>query len=299
MNVRPAAPDDAEAIALICNEISQGLYGEGDVDAAFVRQWFEIPRLHAVVGERDGRVVGYMDVRDDDETRFPIDVRVHPAAAGDGVADALVGAAEEWASSRAKPGSVARAYVAERDAELRGALERAGYALIRHSFQMLIELPESIAPPEWPDGITVRTFEPSDEEAVYECAQESFADHWDFHRMPMGEWRIYNLTGQRFDPALLWLAEDEGQLAGVCLNAWHISGDLTYGWIGTLGVRRPWRKRGLGRGFLLHSFRDFKERGATRVGLGVDAENTTGAVRLYERAGMRSARRNDTYERTL
>jgi hypothetical protein len=31
----------------------------------------------------------------------------------------------------------------------------------------------------------------------------------------------------------------------------------------------------------------------------VDAENTTGAVRLYEGAGMRAVRRNDTYEKTL
>ena len=51
-------------------------------------------------------------------------------------------------------------------------------------------------------------------------------------------------------------------------------------------MRRPWRRRGLGLALLLHSFRDFAARGATRVGLGVDAENTTGAVGLYERAGM-------------
>lgn len=299
MNVRSAVPDDAEAIAGICNAISQGLYGEGDVDALFVRQWFEIPKLYAVVAERDGGIAGYVDVRDDDEIRFPIDVRVHPAAAGEGVADALVVAAEEWARSRTKRTAVARGYVGERDAELRGAFERAGYALIRHSFQMHIELPERIEPPEWPDGISVRTFEPSDEVAVYECAQESFADHWDFHRAAIDEWRIYNVTGERFDPTLLWLAEDDGELAGVCLNHWHVSGDMTYGWIGTLGVRRPWRKRGLGRALLLHSFADFKRRGATRVGLGVDAENTTGAVRLYESVGMRAVRRNDTYEKQL
>ena len=40
-------------------------------------------------------------------------------------------------------------------------------------------------------------------------------------------------------------------------------------------------------------------RGATRVGLGVDGESTTGAVRLYESVGMRQVRRSDTYEKTL
>jgi len=44
-------------------------------------------------------------------------------------------------------------------------------------------------------------------------------------------------------------------------------------------------------------FAEFARRGCTRVSLGVDAENTTGAVALYERAGMRQVRRNDTWER--
>jgi ribosomal protein S18 acetylase RimI-like enzyme len=66
-----------------------------------------------------------------------------------------------------------------------------------------------------------------------------------------------------------------------------------------LGVRPQWRRRGVATALLRHSFRDFRDRGATRVGLGVDGENTTGAVRLYERVGMRVVRRNDTYEKTL
>ena len=58
------------------------------------------------------------------------------------------------------------------------------------------------------------------------------------------------------------------------------------GWVGSLGVRRKWRKQGLGMALLLHSFGEFYKRGETVVGLGVDASNPTGATRLYERAGM-------------
>jgi mycothiol synthase len=64
-----------------------------------------------------------------------------------------------------------------------------------------------------------------------------------------------------------------------------------------LGVRRRWRRRGLGLALLLQSFTDFRRRGATRVGLGVDAESPTGAVSLYEQAGMQVVRRNDAYEK--
>jgi ribosomal protein S18 acetylase RimI-like enzyme len=93
--------------------------------------------------------------------------------------------------------------------------------------------------------------------------------------------------------------DDGDELAAYTINSWHFSGDPQFGWIGSLGVRRPWRRRGLATALLLHSFRDFRERGGTRVGLGVDGENTTGAVRLYESVGMHVARRSDIYEQTL
>lgn len=302
LTVRAPTEADAAAISRLVNAITQDLYGEGDADEDEVRTgWFAIPGLEKFLAERDGTVVGYADVRPDaGGARFPIDVRVHPEARGQGVAGALLERAEGWARDNAKPGSVARGFAPERDVEVRLALERAGYRLIRHSFHMLIEPLEGIEDPEWPDGISVRTYDPDhDLEAVYECAEEAFEDHWDYRRLPLDEWRHFNLHREDFDPTLWWLAEEGGELAGVCLNAWHFSGDRTFGWVATLGVRRPWRRRGLGLAFLRHSFLDFKQRGATRVGLGVDAENTTGAVRLYERAGMRPVRRNDQYEKEL
>ena len=71
------------------------------------------------------------------------------------------------------------------------------------------------------------------------------------------------------------------------------------GWVSVLGVRPRWRRRGLASALLLHAFGEFHRRGRKRVGLGVDAENTTGAVALYERVGMRPVRRFDTWERPL
>ena len=299
--VRTPTADDASGIAELSNVLSRTLYATGDVDEQEVRTWFAMDDLELFAVEDGGRVVGYCDVRrDEDGTRFPIDIRVHPDAWGSGVASALLAAAEESARRRARPAALARGYVSERDTELESAYAASGYELIRHSFVMEIDLPERIETPVWPEGLTVRTYDPArDEQEVYECSQESFADHWDFHRLPIERWRAFNTERARFDPELWWLAEDGGEVVGICLNGWHWSGDPELGWIGTLGVRRPWRRKGLGLAFLLHSFADFKRRGAKRVGLGVDAENTTGAVRLYERAGMQQVRRNDTYEKQL
>jgi ribosomal protein S18 acetylase RimI-like enzyme len=50
---------------------------------------------------------------------------------------------------------------------------------------------------------------------------------------------------------------------------------------------------------LRRSFAMFADRGVRRVILNVDAENSTGAVALYERAGMRVINRWDLWERLL
>ena len=71
------------------------------------------------------------------------------------------------------------------------------------------------------------------------------------------------------------------------------------GWIGTIGVRRSWRKKGLGLALLKYSFGEFYKRGTTTIGLGVDASNPTGATRLYQRAGMCAASEFVTYEKEL
>jgi ribosomal protein S18 acetylase RimI-like enzyme len=123
-----------------------------------------------------------------------------------------------------------------------------------------------------------------------------------------------------------WVAVEEGRLAGVMhvyerrggrvLADGYVHPDLTgrgagalllnypkrlgdWGWIGTLGVRPAWRRRGLGLALLYESFRRFAERGETLAALGVDSENPTGATRLYERAGMRVLWRADVWRKEL
>jgi ribosomal protein S18 acetylase RimI-like enzyme len=71
------------------------------------------------------------------------------------------------------------------------------------------------------------------------------------------------------------------------------------GWIGAIGVREHWRRRGLGLALLRHGFAELYRRGEHVIGLGVDAENPTGATRLYERAGMRVAWSAALYEKRL
>lgn len=292
--VREPGARDAEGIAEACNELSEKLYGVTDLSPEEVRHWLSLPNVETAVAVTGGEICGYSDFRRRDDAPLGVDLRVRPSAWGRGVADALIDAAE--AAAR---GVTVHCFVAERDDESRSALERRGYRLIRHSFKMQIDFAEPPEPPEWPPGFTVRRYAgEEDARAVYECHQETFADHWDFQPEPFGSWRRFTVERSDFDQSVWWLAETDGELAGISLSHWHASGDRSFGWIGALGVRKPWRGRGLGLALLRHSFAELAACGATRVGLDVDAENPTGAVRLYERAGMRPVRRLDIYEGT-
>ncbi|MFL5920855.1 MAG: GNAT family N-acetyltransferase [Gaiellaceae bacterium] len=294
LTLRDATPDDAPAIKRVLDEHALASFGEIELNEEEIRSWFELPRLWVQLAERDGEAVGYLDVATEESGHIAVDARtVDPEAA-----PVLVAAAEVHARE-AVDAPVLRGFVQGDEPELRSAFEAAGWSPIRHSFQMRIDLDHDIPPPGWPAGLVLRNAREGEEERVYEAHMDSFQDHWDFRRQRFEDWKRYATGGNRHDLSLWWLVEDGDELAGLSLNAWHFSGDPQFGWVHVLGVRPPWRKRGLGTALLRHSFRDFASRGATRVGLGVDGENTTGAVRLYERVGMRVVRRNDTYEKTL
>jgi mycothiol synthase len=257
LTVRTATESDAGAIAALANARSEQLYCEADVSAEEVGRWFVYPELEIRVAEIEGRVVGYLDVERAEGGRVPMDVRVHPDAWQSGVAAALIRSAEEWAREHAAEGDLLRAFAYEHEDFLRRALERGGYRFIRYFFLMGVTLADELPPPEWPQGTEVRAFRNEDEPAVYEAFTEAFRDAWDFQPVPRGHWRQRSLERDDFDPALWLIAWDGDEVAGFSLNGWDISGDPTRGWVGSLGVRRPWRRRGLASALLRASFSEF------------------------------------------
>ena len=98
-----------------------------------------------------------------------------------------------------------------------------------------------------------------------------------------------------FDPAGWFLAMDGDQVAGTLFSD-NIDGN---GWVEIVGVRRPWRGRGLAQAMLRHAFTGLYDRGVTHIGLSVDAQSPTGAPRTYERAGMHLDQSYLLFEREL
>jgi mycothiol synthase len=302
VEVRKPGPRDAGAIAELVNAQARAAYGEDVVTAAEIEHWLRLPRVEFWVAEAAaGELVAYVDVSEEaEQTRFWIDVREHPERRGRGGAGALLAEAERWARGQARPGALLRGTCYAPDGVLRELYESSGFGLVRHALEMHIELGVEPPEPDWPVGISVRTFDPrTDQERVYEADMEAFQDHWEFVHEPLDDYRIEYFEHPGFDSTLCFVAEDEGEISGYCLGRVHASGDPAHGYVSSLAVRRPWRRRGLGLAFLHNAFREFRRRGMTQAGLDVDAENLTGAVRLYERAGMRVAKRADIYEKAL
>ena len=150
--------------------------------------------------------------------------------------------------------------------------------------------------PRWPDGITLRSLRVGrDEPRVHAADAEAFAEHHLFEPRSYAEWRRRVIDVSDFDPRLWLIGWDGDEVAGYAAASAAADG----GMVGDLAVRRPWRGRGLGLALLLEEFRALASRGVTVVRLDVDAQNATGAVELYERAGMQVARRFDVFEKKL
>lgn len=261
----------------------------------------------------DGEMVGYIEVWT--VAKPPVHPwiwgRVHPDYEGLGIGTWML----QWAEKRALQAlptipedlRFAPRVGTHRQAETPKKLfEDMGYSYIRSGYRMLIEMDEPAPEPVWPDGITLRTCNAeTNAEAIYRAFVDSFRDHFGFVEEPFEQgferFRHFQLSGQDFDPTLIFLAIDEasGEIAGFNICQPQVHDDPEVGWVSILGVRRPWRKRGLGLALLRHSFNEFYRRGKRKVGLGVDAQNLTGALRLYENAGMHVHQAFDQYEKEL
>lgn len=297
---RPATWEDLDAVVELnkaCDRADVGF--EDPVRELFVYDWrragFDLARhtLLAFVGET---VVAYAEVFGmNPELSIDAHVRVRPEHRRLGIGTALLEWTEERARELVTAGSASKLYhgVPSTDEAARGLLTRDGYLPARVFWHMERDLSGAVEPPEVPAGFTLRTYRHgSDVDALYDTIDEAFADHWEHEPYPRD---AHADELARMDDGLVWVATREGEMVGACVSQ-MVEGN---GWVDDLGVRRPWRGRGIARALLLRSFEAFAERGATTVSLNVDSTNETGATRLYEGVGMHVRRAWDVFRKPL
>jgi len=273
---RPARRSDLEAVTELYRAYDLAVRGFVDTEPTDVLRDWDEPGFDLTTGtlvlEADGRVVAYA-WRSGREADSVVDLSLRDH----GLEDRLLG----WLESFGGP---LEHFCADADPPLGELLARRGWTPARRFWRMRRELDIPVPEPRWPEGIEVHDLRrPDDERRVHALVQTAFADIGGQHARPFEQWAAHLLDSDRFDPSLCLVATADGQVVGAAL------GERTsdHGVVRQLAVDRAHRGRGLALSLLHESFRRHRDLGLPATVLGVDAGNPTGALALYERAGMR------------
>ena len=190
------------------------------------------------------------------------------------------------------------------DSELgtRALLEYHDYRPVRYFFIMVRPNLDAIPEATIPLGLEVRPVAMEHLQTIVDASREAFRDHWGYSEAK--EPTVEQLIDDRnFDPTLWRVAWDGDQVAGMVLGFIDHAENRVYqrkrGWTENICVRRPWRRRGLARALIVESLYAMKERGMREAALGVDAENPSGALRLYESVGFEPVRHMVAYRKAM
>ncbi len=181
-------------------------------------------------------------------------------------------------------------------------LERRNYQAVRYAFEMVRPNLENIPDLPLPAGVEVRPVEARHMRLIWEASNEAFRDHWGYIPDP---WEGFEqmMDDPDFDPSLWRVAWQGDQIAGMVLSFTNKDENEKYGrkrgYMENICVQRRWRRQGLAKALIAASLRALKERGMTEAGLGVDSENTSGALHLYEFMGYHVMKRSTIYRKPV
>jgi mycothiol synthase len=302
---RYAGPEDIADIVRVVNAEAKHDRIEEVWSVEGATAWFTNPTDHfdpvrdVVLVEAGGGVVGaggmeWIDTRDGEFREYRFWGAVDPPHRGRGIGTRLLAAHEERASELAatqryegrRPvlGSFAAVGRPE-EAFLRDR----GFETARWFFDMVRPHLDDVEVTPLPDGIELRPVTEDLHEAIWRANREAFRDHWGGSDESLDAMRRI-LEDPDTDTSLWLTAWDGDEVAGGIWNEIRAGENeelgLRRGWLGSVYTRRPWRKRGLARALIARSLVLLRERGMTSAALGVDADNPSGALGLYESAGF-------------
>lgn len=177
------------------------------------------------------------------------------------------------------------------------------YAHARSFFKMERDLREPLPDKTLPEGLILRLYGEDIDEKLRLAFNESFGDHWGHQEITPAEWQPFVMQRSDVRRDLSLVVMDGDEIAAFCINCERVAENerlgIRRGWITKLGTRRTWRKRGLATFLLVESMRRFQAEGFDWAGLGVDAENLTGALALYENLGFRAYKTRHVWEKRV
>ncbi len=260
----------------------------------------------------DGQLTGFartlQNPQPGSEVRCWLVIEVHPEWRSFGLEEALLSWAEERGRQRLTLATgvnarVLRTGIQETQRQRQTLLEQHGFCSVRHFYHMQRDLSEPIPAVQLPEDLALRIFTPDLGEGVLAAFNEAFRDHWSFDPISPEDWRMFFLERTGFRPDLTYVVMDGDEVAGFSFNTVSAEENarrgLSEGWVDVLGVRRPWRKRGVATALLCASMHAFKADGLQQTMLGVDTENPSGALRVYEHVGFKPVKRFVNFQKAV
>lgn len=311
-----AGPEDLPALAALMNREHQAdEFTWGVSVESLANEFTDLehcdPRRDVLLAEVDGSLVAAAHAswaeQADGRTVYRANGWVDPDWRRRGLGRALLRANERRLREMAAghPGSGPRTFqlwAIDRQVSAQALALEEGYAPVRYFFLMIRPHLDDIPDPPLPEGLELRPVRPEDALQVARAEDEAFLDHWG-SRHHSDEDRQRTLRDPNTDTTLWQVAWDGDEVAGVVVPQINALENEMFGrsrgWIDRVSVRRPWRRRGVASALTAAGLRVLGERGMTSAQLGVDSENPTGALGVYERLGFAVAERATTFRKPL
>jgi GNAT superfamily N-acetyltransferase len=295
LTMRPYQAEDADAVARLWNTIEAACgVGEGfsgpeirDRMGVYPARWASHTRLYFTP---DGflAAAGLIEQPPDGGSKAYADGGVHPDWRGRGLGRSIIAWQLERLAELHRDVAPDLLWEAEsgclsNDESALRLLKAAGLVPVRYYFDMFAPAGSVDAP--LPDGLRMAPYTEDRAHQLYDAHMEAFADYWGFQEREFDKWTPYTIGQELYRPDLSRLVFDGDEIVAYVLS-YDAPEKKVY--IGQVGTRRPWRRRGIAGAMLADVLTVAADRGYERVQLGADADSPTGAVAVYERVGFRS-----------
>ena len=176
-----------------------------------------------------------------------------------------------------------------------------GFEPIRVYNTLRAPVAPNLKPPLLPEGVEVRNVELdniNDLRKMHAVHQNSFAEHFGFVPRDFDSW-VKRIQADKSIPRDgIYLLEFHGSAEGfIWLD--DIDGLELRGFVDRLGVNKEHRGKGFGQLLLGTALAHFSRRGYVHAELGVDTQNASNALRVYEKMGFKVLSADVEHERPV
>lgn len=307
--VRPVTMDDFEAVVELMTTSLRAKNAESNISVASVRstwQQIDLETCTWAIVTHLGKIVAFASLDARAPSYMQVTLVVAPDHDEEGMDAFLMRILEDRARRFLPALPAGKQAILQRRVSVspehldkqasRAYLDRAGFQLIQHFWQMEITLTAPSLMSGWPAGVAWRHFQRGqDEEATLQVFVEAFREQGPGEVEYVTRVSRLAMSDPTLDTSMWYVVTSDKKMVGAAFCETL----ERKGWVTLIGVLPAWRRKGIGTGLLQQIFHDFYQRGIRQVGLNVDKKNPDGAISFYQNIGMNAVQHMLIYEKIL